>query len=83
MVPRAQVDDANVAFAHAEHVARDDLVELELVELGLRDRLNAHGRPGISRASVSLPFCTWLASYVSIEPKLKTCRLNASAVSSR
>ena len=42
MRPRAQVDDADVALAHAENVARDDLVELELVELGLGDRLHAN-----------------------------------------
>ena len=46
MVPRPQVHDAHVALAHAQNVARDDLVELELVEFGLGDRLHAHGAPG-------------------------------------
>ena len=43
MPPRPQVHDAHVAFAHAEHVAPDDLVERDLVEFGLGDRLHAHG----------------------------------------
>ena len=56
MFPGTQVDDAHVALAHAEHVTRDDFVELDLVEFGLGDRLHAHRRPGISRARPSLPF---------------------------
>ena len=46
MVPRAQVHDADVAFAHAEHEPRDDFVQLDLVEFGLCDRLNANRTAG-------------------------------------
>ncbi len=43
MPPRAQIDDADVALAHAENVARDDFIEPQFVELGLCDRLHADG----------------------------------------
>ena len=41
MEERTQVDDAHVSFAHAEKIARNDRVEIELVEFRLRDRLHA------------------------------------------
>gem|GEM_PF-6345041 len=45
---RSQVDDANVALAYAEQIACDDRLEIELVQLELRDRLNA--RRALDRA---------------------------------
>src|SRR6202162_6469765 len=48
MQPRAKIDDTNVALAHAEQIARDDSLELQLVELQLRNRYDA--RRSLDRA---------------------------------
>ena len=42
MGPRPQVHHTNVAFAHAEHVTRNHVVEGNLIEFGSGNRLNAH-----------------------------------------
>src|ERR1700733_14976288 len=46
MRPRAKVDHPDVALANPQNVARYDVIEPQLVEFGLCDRLHADRTPG-------------------------------------
>src|SRR5579875_151544 len=50
-----KVDDADVALADAEEIARDDRLRIELVELGPRDRQDARREAGDQARELLVP----------------------------